>query len=217
MSSTAHEWDTAATAVADHADTLTTAHTHREIRAWAEEHGLISPSMWTKIRTELRKQHDIDYDQLRAATLRRESSEVAAAAADAPTVVLCVAGDAEIGTYAICPPHNDHESWYGTFHPKDKTYKAGDDQSAELSAAQKAVFLAGKLREHLDVPALGVTILTTHPDLAAEDITADAVRARVAVTVEHVEENPAVALVRAPGYRQWREIKLPNLLGGYTT
>lgn len=207
------QWQRAETAVSERADELRTHTTHRAIRAWAEALDLTDPpGQWVKVKTELRKQLDIDYDQLRERTVLNESAEVKAAAADAPSVTLCVAGDAEVGSYAVCHPINDTESWYGTFHPKDRTYVEGDDLSAETSAALKAVFLAGKLREKIDAPAVALTIFTTHPDLTADDLVAEATRARIAVTVEHTEQNPAVALTRAPGYREWREIRLDSLL-----
>lgn len=207
------QWDRAESAVSDHADTLRAATTHREIRAWAEEHDLTDPaSQWVKVKAELRKQLDIDYDDLRDAVTARETEALATAATTAPTVVLCIAGDAETGSFAVCHPEDDRQSWYGTFHPKDKTYIEGDDLSAEKSAAQKAIFLAGKLRQKINADAIALTILTTHPDLAAEDVAKEANTARVVVNVEHTEQNPAIALTRAPGYREWREIRLDSLL-----
>lgn len=207
------QWDRAATAVAEHADTLRDITTHRELRAWAEGQDLTDPaSQWVKVKTELRKQLDLDYDQLRADTLDSESKALAEAGDDAPTIHLCVAGDAEVNSYAVCAADNDSESWYGEYHSKDRVYVEGDELSAEKSAAEKAVFLAGKVREAIGADVVRLTILTTHPDLDAADVAATANRARVVVTVEHTEQNPAVALTRAPGYRTWREIRLDRLV-----
>ncbi len=216
--STTEQWERAQSAVAEHANTLQAATTHRELRAWAEAQDLTDPpSQWVKIKTELRKQLDIDYDQLRADTLAGETKALAEVGEDAPTITLCVAGDDEVKSYAICPPDNDSESWYGEYHPKDRVYVEGDALSAETAAAEKAVFLAGKAREAIGADAVRLTILTTHPDLAATDLAASANRARVIVTVEHTEQNPAVALTRAPGYRTWREIRLDRLVTTTTT
>ena len=74
------------------------------------------------------------------------------------------------------------------------------------------MFLAGKAREAIGADAVRLTILTTHPDLDAADLAATANRYRVIVDVEHTEQNPAVALTRAPGYRTWREIRLDRLV-----
>lgn len=211
--STKEQWDRAAAAVADHADALRAASTHRDLRAWAEAQDLTDPaSQWVKVKAELRKQHDIDYDQIRADTLAQESKALAEAGDDAPTITLCVAGDAEVNSFAVCAADNDSESWYGEYHPNDRIYAEGDELSAEKSAADKAVFLAGKAREAIGADAVRLTILTTHPDLDAADLAATANRYRVIVDVEHTEQNPAVALTRAPGYRTWREIRLDRLV-----
>jgi hypothetical protein len=212
VSTAQEEWDAAETGVREGADDLRAAQDHRAIRAWADEHNLVGRSQWPKVKTELRKQLGIDYEQLREDTLARESDELAAASEQAATVRLFVAADAEIGTYAISSASDDTEAWYNTFHSKDRTYRRNDDLSAERSALDKAVFLAGKVREALEVPAINLVAMTSHPDLTADDVAANAIRHKVALTVEHVEQNPAVALCAAAGYREWREIRLPSLV-----
>lgn len=211
MSTSAQEWDRAEAAVAAAGDTITKAPDHRALRAWAEEHDLTGKSLWLKVKSEMRKQHDVDYDEVRAASLERDQKALTDGAAQARSLTLCIAGDAEEGAYAICPPHSEREAWYGTYHASDRTYK-GDDFSAEVSAAQKAIFLARKLREKLDEDVIALTIRTSHPDLAADHLSAEAIAGRVAVTVEHVEQNPAIALTRVPGYSSWRDVRLQNLL-----
>ncbi|WP_299577476.1 hypothetical protein [uncultured Williamsia sp.] len=209
--STSQDWDRAAEVVAAGADELRGAPTHREIRAWAKRENVQTKAMWPKVKTEMRKQLDLDYDELAAATVAAEAARLDAAAADAPLVRLCVAGDAEVSTYAICAAADDRQSWYGTFFDDDRIFD-GSDESAERSAADKAVFLAGKVREHLGVPALRLVIESSHPDISADMFTLSGNRHQVQVRVEHVETNPAVALCRAPGYRTWREIPLQKLV-----
>ncbi len=213
MSDNTADWDAAATAVTDGADELRAASTHREIRAWAESAGMANRKLWPKVKTELRKQLDIDYDALRSATTEREATEVAAAAEliDAPTVELYCAGDAEVGTYAVCAAADDHESWYGDFHPKDTIYREGDELSAERSAADKAIYLAGQARQNAGLDAVRLVLHTSHHDLDTASLAATASRHRVAVTLELSDQNPAIALCRAPGYRGWREIRLSSL------
>lgn len=206
------DWNTAETAVSGGAEVLRSARTHREIRAWADEAGVATKALWPKVKTEMRKQLDIDYDQIRDQTTAAEAAQVSAAAASAPVIELCSAGDGEVGTYAVCAADNDHESWYGQFHAKDLIYRAGDDLSAERSAADKAIFLAGKAREKAGLDSVRLVLHTSHHDLTAADLAATASRHRVAVTVELSDQNPAIALCRAPGYRTWREIKLAALL-----
>ncbi|PYE13488.1 hypothetical protein DFR67_11642 [Williamsia limnetica] len=206
------DWNTAETAVAEGAQALRAARTHREIRAWADTAGVTTKALWPKVKTEMRKQLDIDYDQIRDQTTAAEAAELATAASAAPVIELCSAGDGEVGTYAVCAADNDHESWYGEFHAKDMIYRVGDDLSAERSAADKAIFLAGKAREKAGLDSVRLILHTSHHDLTAQDLAATASRHRVAVTVELSDQNPAIALCRAPGYRTWREIKLDALL-----
>ncbi|WP_020109776.1 hypothetical protein [Nocardia sp. 348MFTsu5.1] len=206
------EWNTAEQAVTDGADTLRAARTHRDIRMWAKDAGVATKALWPKVKTELRKQLDIDYDQLRADVTATEAAELAEQAANAPVIELCCAGDDEVGTYAVCAASNDHESWYGDFHAQDLLYRAGDDLSAERSAADKAVYLAGKAREKACLETVRLVLHTSHHELTAEHLAATAAKHRVAVTLELSDQNPAVALCRAPGYRTWREIKLDALI-----
>lgn len=206
------DWDTAEQAVTDGATRLTSASDHREIRAWATESGVATKTLWPKVKTELRKQLDIDYDQLRTDTLAAEAAQVAAAAQSAPLIELFCAGDDEVASYAVCAAADDHESWYGQFHEKDLIYRAGDDLSAERSAADKAIYLAGKARDKAGLAAVRLLLHTSHHELTAADLAATASRHRVAVTIELTDQNPAVALCRAPGYRTWREIKLDTLI-----
>ncbi|MGK9274388.1 hypothetical protein KXR83_25660 [Williamsia muralis] len=205
------DWDTAEQAVTDGADQLRTATTHRDIRAWAQDAGVATKRLWPKVKTELRKQLDIDYDRLRDDTVAAEAAEVDAAAADAPVIELFCAGDDEVATYAVCAVRDDHESWYGQFHDKDIVYRPGDDLSAERSAADKAIYLAGKAREKAGLDTVRLILHTSHHELSAELLASTASRHRVAVTIELTDQNPAIALCRAPGYRTWREIKLDSL------
>lgn len=206
------DWDTAEQAVTDGADQLRTATTHRDIRAWAQDAGVATKRLWPKVKTELRKQLDIDYDQLREDTVTAEAAEVDAAAADAPVIELFCAGDDEVATYAVCAVHDDHESWYGQFHEKDIVYRPGDELSAERSAADKAIYLAGKAREKAGLDTVRLILHTSHHELSIDQLAATASRHRVSLTIEVTDQNPAIALCRAPGYRTWREITLSSLI-----
>ena len=205
------DWDTAEQAVTDGAERLKAAADHRQIRAWAVEGGVATKNLWPKVKTELRKQLDIDYDQLRADTLAAEAADIEAAAQDAPVIELYCAGDDEVASYAVCAVADDHESWYGQFHSKDVIYRPGDELSAERSAADKAIYLAGKAREKAGLDTVRLIVHTSHHDLTAEDLAGTASRHRVAVSIELSDQNPAIALCRAPGYRTWREIRLDAL------
>ncbi len=206
------DWDTAERAVTDGAEQLKAAKDHRQIRAWATEAGVATKALWPKVKTELRKQLDIDYDQIRADTVAAEAADIQTAAKDAPVIELFCAGDDEVASYAVCAVADDHESWYGEFHAKDVIYRAGDELSAERSAADKAIYLAGKAREKAGLDTVRLIVHTSHHDLTTEDLSATASRHRVAVSIELTDQNPAIALCRAPGYRTWREIRLDSLI-----
>ncbi|GCE40946.1 hypothetical protein Rhow_004589 [Rhodococcus wratislaviensis] len=157
----ADEWDKAAQAVRGAAEELRGADT-AALRTWAQTNKLLSRSMWPKVKRELYKQLDIDYDTQRETETEARQQAVAAAAAAAPLVELYAAGD-ERGSFAVLPgPAVNHGSdadvndaaWYGTFHEKDTIYRAGDQDSADNSAAGKAVFLAGKVREEQGLDAV---------------------------------------------------------------
>ncbi|WP_280386615.1 hypothetical protein [Nocardia wallacei] len=209
------EWDIATAAVADHADQLRQMATHGEIYAWAKEHDLTTRTLFPKVKAQLRKQLGIDYNSLREATNEQRAEQLAAAAADAPEIVLWAAGDDEAGTFAIC---NDEGEvlWYSTFHPNDRLYKSGDQSSASTSAAEKAVYLAGQARrESGDIDGVRLTLRVSDHRLDTAIVTAAGVFARVLVAVDVTsEDNPALEWCRAPGFKHWREARLSALITG---
>lgn len=158
--SAATEWEQAADAVRTAADELRTSDSS-EIRAWAKKNKLLSRSMWPKVKRELVKQLDLDYDVLRDAEATKRKKEIAEAAATAPLVELFAAGD-ERGSFAVLGPVDD-AAWYGTFHKNDTVFKEGNQRSADDSAAGKAVFLAGKAREDANVPAVRLLLHISNP------------------------------------------------------
>ncbi|OZF37013.1 hypothetical protein CH296_05130 [Rhodococcus sp. 14-2496-1d] len=210
MSDAASEWAEAATAVRQARETLE-ASTASEIRAWAEKSGLTDWSMWQKIKRELYKQLDLDYDGLRANEAEQVTDAVASAASAAPLVELYAAGD-ERGSFAVVGD-GDETAWYGTFHAKDAVFRQGDQTSADDSAAGKAAFLAGKLREELDAPAIRLILHISNPHLDGARLAALA--ARYGVHLERLEiddDNPATVWCEVPGHRPWQAIRLSDLL-----
>lgn len=209
MSSTT-EWETAEKAVAASADELTAMTTHTELYRWAKDNKLDSRALWPKAKTVMRQRLGIDYNAIREQVTADRAAEVAAAAADAPMIELWSAGDAEVASFAVCDATGE-QSWYGEFRSDDRIY-ADDDLSAELSAADKAVFIAGKAREHADLSVIRLLLHTCHPDLDATDLAAAASRHRVAVDIDVDDQSPAIALCRAPGSHSWRDIRLDVVL-----
>eukprot|EP01133_Synstelium_polycarpum_P028380 gene28380-34430_t len=147
--SAATEWEQAAAAVRAAADELRTSDSSA-MRAWAKSNNLLSRSMWPKVKRELVKQLDLDYDVLRDAEATKRKNEIAEAAATAPFAVLGPVDDA---------------AWYGTFHKNDTVFKEGNQRSADDSAAGKAIFLAGKAREDANVPAVRLLLHISNPEI----------------------------------------------------
>lgn len=204
------DWETAETAVDAHADALRAMTTHTELYGWAKDNKLATQALWPKVKTVMRQRLGIDYNAIRDQVTAQRAAEVAAAATQAPVIELWSAGDAEVASFAVCDSTGE-QSWYGEFRPEDRIY-AGDDMSAEVSAADKAVFIAGKAREHAELPTIGLLLHTCHPDIDAADLAAAAARHRVAVEIDVDDQSPAIALCRAPGSHGWRDIRLEILL-----
>lgn len=210
MTTKAKDWDTARALVADNADELREAADHRAVRAVYTRAGGDSAGLWRAYTAELRKQLGIKYDELRDEVTAREAAALADASDDAPVIELYVAAEAEINSFAVVSVADEDECWYGTFHKSDRIYDH-TDESGEQSAADKAVFLAGKAREQAGVAAVRLIIHHTHPDLSTETLRASATRHGVLVELAHTEANPALDKCRDPGFNTWREIALPAL------
>ncbi|ETD30955.1 hypothetical protein [Williamsia sp. D3] len=208
--STKADWTTAETAVRENADELRTLDTHTALYGWAKTHKLDTRTLWPKVKTEMRKQLGIDYNEIRDRVVAERAAQVVESAHEAPMIELWSAGDAEVSTYAVCNADGT-EAWYGEFHSNDNIYDRGDDLSAELSAAEKAVFLAGKAREHQGLEVVRLLLHTCHPDIDADSVAASAARHQVAITVDVAEQNPAVPQCRVPGYQSWHEVRLDTL------
>lgn len=212
MASNANQdWDTARNTVRDNASELAELSTHTELYQWAKDQKLATKSLFPKFKTELRKQLKIDYDQIKADTLAAREQQLLAAAAEAPRITLWTAGDVEVDSFAVCNTEGG-DPWYGDLHERDNV---DDQDSADLAAARKAIYLAGQARAENELECVGLTVLTCNHHVTVEDLRVDMLRSRVAVTVEVVDDaaqNPALELCRTPGYRGWREVSLNDLL-----
>lgn len=214
MSTTiAQQWHRAAALVAA-ADVDFTTSSTQQIRQWARTVGADSPRLWRKVKRELFKQHGIDYERRRLDEGDAARYEVAAAAASggAPAVELFTAGDPS-GTFAVTAGTLD-TAWFGRFPRRDLIYRAGDPLAAQMSAAGKALFLAGQVRRALDADVVRLTLWTTADDLDHEKLTSlAATHHRILLAGVGVrEDNPAAAMCMLPGHRAWQEIALPDLI-----
>lgn len=197
-----------------HADELTSMSEAKEFVDFAQANDLWSKKSFPAFKTAL-KQLDIDYDEVAATNRRNRIAELAEAAATAPTITLFAAGDDEVSSYAICLADGT-VAWYNTFHEDDSSHVEGDQDSADRSAAGKAIFLAGQAREWVDADAIRLTLRISNHRLDVEDkaLANEALKARVALTLDVVDDeaaNPALEWCREAGSKQWRETSLQRV------
>ena len=210
-SNDAADWDTAQAAVRNNREVLGSMTSHTELFIWATENGIDNASLFTKFKTELRKQLHIDYDELRQKAFDARTAELAEQAADAPQVTLYAAGDSEVDSFAVCNEDGE-DPWYGTFHDNDRVT---DQDGADLAAARKAIYLAGKARDQEDLEVIRLRLVVSNHRVTAEAVQRDSLRHKVFVTIEVVdigEDNPALEVCRLPGFRTWREVSLTDLV-----
>lgn len=209
--SDAKDWDTARDSVRDNADTLRAMTSHSELFTWAKDHGIDTGSLFRKWKTELRKQLHLDYDTLRQQAFDARLTEMDAAANTAPQVTLFAAGDIEVNSFAVCSEHGD-DPWYGEFRDTDRVE---DQDSADLEAARKAIYLAGQARDDKELDLIGLRLVVSNHRVTTRALQRDMLKHSVFVTVEVVdngEDNPALEVCRMPGFRTWREVSLTDLL-----
>lgn len=207
------EWGTAAAAVKSLAESRDIASmSTADLRSWGKDAGVLSKSLWAKVKRELWKQADLDYDALREQEASDRARVLAEAAASAPLVELFASGD-ERGSFAVVGVANTADTvWYGTFHSDDAVFKAGDQTSADSSAAGKAVFLAGKVREHLAVPAVRLLLHIGNELVDGPKLADMAAKKSIVLELDVTMENPATEWCLANGWQAWQAIRLSDLV-----
>lgn len=207
----AADWDTARDAVRDNSAELKAMSSHTELFTWAKSNGIDTGSLFAKFKTELRKQLHIDYNELRQKAFDARTEEMAQQAAGVPQVTLYAAGDSEVDSFAVCSEDGE-DPWYGEFHENDRVT---DQDSADISAARKAIYLAGQAREQESLELIGLRLVVSNHHVTADSVQRDSLRHKVFVSIEVVdngEDNPALEVCRLPGFRSWREVSLTDLL-----
>ncbi len=208
------EWDKAESAVRALGSTHTVEElTASNLRDWASENNLMTRTQWPKVKRELYKQFDVDYDALREREQRERAEKLAAAAATAPLVSLSSAGDGR-GSFAVVGDADTSDvAWYGSFHKDDRIFRSGDQDSADEASAGKAVFLAGKVREHLRVDAVRLRLRVSSERIDGVKLADLAAKKQVILDLDVVPTgNVAEQWCLEPGYGEWRAIRLSDLL-----
>lgn len=198
-------WYQAISVVTQYSDNLRRFTEHGQIYGWAVMHGLDGPELWPKVKYEMHRQLGIDFDQLRAATHAARRAAIAHAHTG-PHLRLWAAADHVQQSFAVCGPHE--VVWYDNLTLDDWWYH-GDQPTAELSAAHRAIWLAGRARTLARIGAARLTLHLTEPGIATQALSGSIERARLAVSIEPVGagDNHAVEWCRRPGRRVSTELE----------
>jgi hypothetical protein len=185
----------------------------KALRQWSEAQGFGNRSAFPRFKAAL-LEIGLDYEALRSGTSAAKRAEVAAAITH--EVTLFTDAKARCERFAVC----DREGqvvWFGRFFDGE-----GSEQSAaELEAAKKAVWLAGKVREALGVPELRLNLMVDAEWLTWANARAEgdfktggkakvlaqlAERAGLQLHVEWVRgtSNPADRWTTSSGYQKWQ-------------
>ncbi|AGG68094.1 hypothetical protein [Corynebacterium callunae] len=212
------QWQEVKDLVNDHIDELKTM-SHTDIKEFAKEHKLMTKSGFPKLKTVL-KTKGIDYEALRdeasqqrAEDLEARAETIADEAKNGPEIRLHSAAidrDGQ-GSFAIVDS-SSQAVWYGKFFDDDRIWTKGDPVSAEQSAADKAVWIAGKAVALSGASAGSLILGVTHPDLDVDELVRAGVRNNVAVTIVFEEDSFAVSMAETPGFMKWQEYDLQQLL-----
>ncbi|MBZ8176209.1 hypothetical protein GSS88_00090 [Corynebacterium sp. 3HC-13] len=205
--------------IQDNKTQLKSVATHEQLKEFASQQGWMNKADFGKFKVSLRKL-GIDYDVLRQRTFDKENEKRAERVQqlddDAPRVhFLCAAiEDTSSGDGAFAIIAEDGEAlWYGGFFEDDKTRRAGDLVSAEQSVAEKAVWFAHKCFEEAGHQLGRLELTTTCPELDIEKLCAMGYRYGIAVDIQVDDDDlRAVHMAEAPGYKNWQENNLADLV-----
>lgn len=218
MATNNEQWQQVKDLVAEHIEDLKTMD-HNEIKSFAKDHELMTKTMFPKLKTVL-KTKGINYEAMRNDAAEQRNEELAQRAEtigeDAkhgPQIELFSAAidDGKSASFAVVDGEGQ-AVWYGRFFDDDRIWTKGDGASAEQSAADKAIWIAGKAVALTESEVGALRLSVTHPDLDVDELERAGVRNNVAVEVVFDEDNAAVDMAATPGFMKWQEYDLSQLL-----
>lgn len=218
MATQQEQWQEVKDIVAEHLSELKEMN-HTEIKDFATEHGLMTKSSFPKLKTVL-KTKGINYEELREEASQQREQELskraetlADDAATGPEMYLASAAVEHEGQASFAVVDDARQAvWYGRLFDDDRIWTSGDPSSAEQSAADKAIWIAGKaLRQH-GAEAGRLVLSVTHPDLDTDALTKAGVRHSLEVDVRFEDDNAAVDMAQTPGFQKWQEYDLSQLI-----
>ncbi|GAB2694776.1 hypothetical protein [Nocardia thraciensis] len=123
-------------------------------------------------------------------------------------IELSAAGDDFEGSYAVCD-RRGRPVVCRRFHDEDRLYQPGEPSTAHLSAAEKAIWLAGKARASAGIDA-GVAVVHAASAFVDGDVLSPL--AHIAMELDIQPDNPAVACCRANRAVDWHTVELARLI-----
>jgi hypothetical protein len=191
---------------------------HYGLTAWAKAEHIDSGIGFTTFKKAL-LEVGIDFDAMRdIARGARGAALVEAAQTSLPLYAAALSGAKR---FAICDKSR-RPTWFGRFFAGDRDFK-GDQISADMSVARKAIWLASKAREELALPAIKLLLLIDAPWMTstAEGIAPllaelQDMAEKLSVLLELVQvtspENPAVAQANKAGYMRWQDCTFSEMV-----
>lgn len=218
MATQQEQWQEVKDIVAEHLTALKNMD-HTQIKDFATEHDLMTKSSFPKLKTVL-KTKGINYEALREEASQQREQELeeraetlADDAAQGPEMYLASAAVEHEGQASFAVVDGENQAvWYGRLFDDDRIWTAGDPASAEQSAADKAVWIAGKALKQHGAEAGRLVLSVTHPELDTDALVKAGVRHNIDVDARFEEDNAAVDMAQTPGYQKWQEYDLSQLI-----
>ncbi len=110
---------------------------------------------------------------------------------------------------------NGNGLWYGNFFDDDKDYN-GDQQSAEISCAKKAIFLASKIKEARNLQSMRLNLFVSFEEIDQKTLNMFAGLSKkhnLELKIQPVPSslNPAGKLISARGFKKYSSNDLSNI------
>lgn len=206
--------------VAEAKEKLASMTSHGQLREWAIVNGMDNKATFPRFKEALLG-IGIDYEQVKTGIQAKNHEELLASITH--EVTLFVDAKASAGKFGICDRYGN-VIWYGRFFDNDD---AGEQSRAELCAAEKAVWLASKVKEALDLPALRLNLIVDAQWLTYQDhggqkgyiLSRKARKYNIDLNVEWIPgtQNPADEWTTEPGFKKWSDNNLKELAIEKTT
>ncbi|MBL0319662.1 MAG: hypothetical protein IPP74_10315 [Alphaproteobacteria bacterium] len=177
------------------------------LNEWAKRQGLDNKGSFIQFKKAL-LQHGIDYNALRNAYHAERANQLAAICTHELTLI--TDADKSLNRYAVCDGHGG-VLWHGKFFE----HEPATQFEAEIEAAKKALWLAGKVKERIGAQGIRLTIKLDAEWLSFQGdvLKGQARKNNIELHMINVPgvENPADKWTTETGFKKWQENDLSIL------